>query len=115
MKTGKTTVFVGSVVLMVLLFFGIGPTTALAIDLEGGEKKDPINWAFAVHLGTGIYTASGRAVQVFTLPFSYTFRDVKDYNWGFKVKFPVTLYFPVWNSNTRSITTGHSCRLRTWA
>ena len=90
MKTGKTAVSIGRVVLMILVLFWVGPTPALAIDLEGGEKKDPINWAFAVHLGTGIYSASGRAVQVYTLPFSYTFRDAKDYNWGFKVKFPVT-------------------------
>ena len=78
---------------LVLLLEGTKADSALAQETQEEEKREPVNWAFATHLGTGIYTASGRAVQVYTLPFSHGFRDAKEYNWGFKVKFPVTLGF----------------------
>ena len=66
---------------------------ALAQKTEEEEKREPVNWAFATLLGTGIYTASGRAVEVYTLPFSQSLRSVDDRDWGLKVKFPVTLGF----------------------
>jgi hypothetical protein len=79
--------------LLVLLLEGTRTGSVLAQETEDEDKREPVNWAFATHLGTGIYTASGRAVQVYTLPFSHGFRDAKEYNWGLKVKFPVTLGF----------------------
>lgn len=61
-------------------------------DRTRGEEG-PVNRAFATHLGTGIYTAAGRAVQVYTLPFSHRFLPIEEHEWGLKVKFPVTLGF----------------------
>jgi hypothetical protein len=84
----------GNIVWALVLLFGIiGAGGVSAQETEEDEEVEPVNWAFATHLGTGIYTASGRAVQVYTLPFSYAFRSVEDSDWGIKLKFPVTLGF----------------------
>ena len=65
----------------------------MAQEIETEEKEDLANYAFAAHLGTGIYRASGRTVQIYSLPISYTLRPVEDNNWGVKLKFPVTVGF----------------------
>lgn len=52
-----------------------------------------INYAYANYLGTGIYTAADRDVQVYHLPFSYTIREVSQDTGGLRVRLPVTIGF----------------------
>ncbi len=51
------------------------------------------NWAFAPYLGTGYYTAADHAVEVLTVPISYTLREVTDDRAGIVINFPLTLGF----------------------
>lgn len=62
-----------------------------ASTLQAG--KDLGNLAYATFLGTGIYSAEGRSVQVYHIPISYHLRNLKKDDWGLKLKFPVTLGF----------------------
>ncbi len=52
-----------------------------------------INYAYANYLGTGVYTAADRSVQVYRLPFSYSLRKPRDGKAGLKLRLPVTLGF----------------------
>lgn len=92
-RSQSWTVLFGIVVYVFVLWAGVGANGVLAQEIETEEKEDLANYAFAAHLGTGIYRASGRTVQVYSLPMSYTLRPVEDNNWGVKLKFPVTVGF----------------------
>lgn len=52
-----------------------------------------INYAYANYLGTGIYSAADRAVQVYHLPFRYTIREVSQDKGGLRLRLPVTIGF----------------------
>lgn len=54
---------------------------------------EDVNYGFATYLGSGIYTAGGRDVQVYQIPFSYQFHTREEKNWGLKLTLPVTLGF----------------------
>ncbi|MBW2173630.1 MAG: hypothetical protein JRF64_03105 [Deltaproteobacteria bacterium] len=76
-----------------ILSSGVGVTAALAQETETDDNENLANYAFAAHLGTGIYRASGRTVQIYSLPMSYTLRPAENNNWGLKLRFPVTVGF----------------------
>lgn len=49
-------------------------------------------YAYAHEFGSGIYDFNGRRMQVYTLPFSWTFREADDeHRIGWRVKLPLTL------------------------
>jgi len=52
-----------------------------------------LNYGFASYLGTGIYSVSDRDVQIYQIPFSYTFDHSEDNKWQLKLRAPVTLGF----------------------
>ncbi len=52
-----------------------------------------INYAYANYLGTGIYTAADRDVQVYHLPFRYTIRETSQDKGGLRIRLPVTIGF----------------------
>lgn len=52
-----------------------------------------INYAYANYLGTGIYSAADRTVQVYHLPFRYTMRELTEDKAGFRIRLPVTVGF----------------------
>ncbi len=52
-----------------------------------------INYAYANYLGTGIYTAADRDVQVYHLPFRYTLREATLDKGGLRIRLPVTVGF----------------------
>ena len=77
-------------------------TAALALLLGWGSclaasdrenLASQINYAFANYLGTGVYTAADRAVQVYHLPFRYTLRNSDPQRAGVRLRLPVTLGF----------------------
>jgi len=54
---------------------------------------EDVNYGFATYLGSGIYSAAGRDVQVYQIPFSYQFFTMNEKQWGLKLTLPVTLGF----------------------
>lgn len=68
-------------------------SVVFAQETESENEENLVHYAFAAHLGTGIYSSSGRAVQVYAVPISYTVRPVEDNNWGLKLKIPVAFGF----------------------
>jgi hypothetical protein len=57
------------------------------------SEKQEFNYAFATQIGSGIYTISGRTLQVYCLPLSYTFRSSEDTRAGWRFTFPMTFGF----------------------
>lgn len=57
------------------------------------DVASQINYAYANYLGTGIYTAEDRAVQVYHLPFRYTLREVTEHQSGIVLRLPATVGF----------------------
>lgn len=59
----------------------------------GAAELEDVNYGFATYLGSGIYTAAGRDVQVYQIPFSYQFFTLEKKQWGLKLTLPVTVGF----------------------
>jgi hypothetical protein len=78
---------------LLCLFFFTPNTSAQEDQLRLEEEIDRANYAFAAYLGSGIYTASDGAVQVYSVPLSWTLQPPKENRPGIKFKFPVTLGF----------------------
>lgn len=77
-----------SIALFILLYheksYSVSPEELIA---------SQINYAYANHLGTGIYSAADRNVQVYYPPFRYTIHDVTEDKAGLRVRLPVTVGF----------------------
>jgi hypothetical protein len=58
--------------------------------LRTGEEQ-VVNYAFATQLGSGIYDLSGRTLQIYRLPFGYTFTTPADRRPGVELTLPVTI------------------------
>ena len=58
------------------------------------SEQQEFNYAFATQVGSGIYTISGRTLQVYRLPLSTTFRNSEDSRAGWRLTFPMTLFRP---------------------
>ena len=80
--------------LKLLLFFIIilFPGKSYAVSPEDLVASQ-VNYAYANYLGTGIYTAADRAVQVYHIPFRYTFREANNDKAGLRLRLPVTIGF----------------------
>jgi hypothetical protein len=57
------------------------------------SERQEFNYAFATQVGSGIYTVSGRTLQVYRLPLSYAFRDSEEGRAGFRLTFPMAFGF----------------------
>jgi len=66
---------------------------ALAQNLLSGDEQNLANFAFATQLGSGIYSISGRTLQIFRLPFSHTLKSTDDSGFGVELTLPVTFGF----------------------
>jgi hypothetical protein len=79
---------------LVLWAGAIGPACADAQLTQSEERQ--FNVAFATEIGSGIYTVSGRTLQVYRLPLAYTFRkgeEGEESRRGWRFNFPVTFGF----------------------
>jgi hypothetical protein len=56
-------------------------------------EQDVIDFGFATQLGSGVYTMSGRTLQIYKLPFGYEFDHAEDARIRVRLTFPVTLGF----------------------
>lgn len=64
-----------------------------AQSLLSGDEQNVANFAFATQLGSGIYTVSGRTLQIYRLPFSHELRPAGDAAFGAVLTLPVTFGF----------------------
>ena len=74
------------------LLLASGPTAraAEAEPLTSAEQS-VINFGFATQLGSGIYTVSGRTLQVYRLPFGYTLPAADESRLRVRLTLPVTI------------------------
>ncbi len=61
--------------------------------LLSGDEQNIVNFAFATQLGSGIYSVSGRTLQIYRLPFGHTLRSTDEGEFGIELTLPVTLGF----------------------
>lgn len=77
---------------MVLLAATAAPV-ARAQTLLSGDEQNLVNFAFATQLGSGVYSVSGRTLQIYRLPFSHTLKSTEDSRFGVELTLPVTFGF----------------------
>ena len=61
--------------------------------LLSGDEQNVVNFAFATQLGSGVYSVSGRTLQIYRLPFSYELRSTDDSDFGIRLTLPVSFGF----------------------
>ena len=66
---------------------------AQAQSLLSHDEQNVANFAFATQLGSGVYSVSGRTLQIYRLPFSYTLKSTDDSSVGVELTLPVTFGF----------------------
>ncbi len=79
-------------VLSVLLAASQSPS-AVAQSLLSADEQNVANFAFATQLGSGVYSVSGRTLQIYRLPFSHTLKSTDDSGFGVELTLPVTFGF----------------------
>jgi hypothetical protein len=57
------------------------------------DEQNVVNFAFATQLGSGVYSVSGRTLQIYRLPFSLTLNSASDSEIGVVLTLPVTFGF----------------------
>jgi hypothetical protein len=81
-----------SFVLLVLIAVTQVPL-ARAQTLLSRDEQNVANSAFATQLGSGVYSVSGRTLQIYRLPFSHSLRSADDSDFGIELTLPVTFGF----------------------
>lgn len=66
---------------------------ARAQSLLSGDEQNVVNFAFATQLGSGVYSVSGRTLQIYRLPFRYDLKSADEAGFEAVLKLPVTLGF----------------------
>ncbi len=79
--------------LPILLLAATLAPAARAQSLLSGDEQNVVNFAFATQLGSGVYSVSGRTLQIYRLPFGYTIRSAEDSSFGVELTLPVTFGF----------------------
>lgn len=74
------------------LLLACAPTARAARVLSASERA-VINFGFATQLGSGIYSLSGRTLQVYRLPFEYVLPNDERGRIAARITLPVTLGF----------------------
>lgn len=59
----------------------------------GNSGQSIADFSFASQIGSGVYTAEGRTIQIYRLPFSWNLKDRGANAWGVRLLMPVTLGF----------------------
>jgi hypothetical protein len=85
---------IGSIALVVLI---LAARPGLADQPLSLSEQQEFNYAFATQIGSGIYTVSGRTIQVYSLPLSYTFKNAEEGRAGWRLTFPMTFGFYSFN------------------
>ncbi|HEU4689280.1 MAG TPA: hypothetical protein VFS23_12990 [Vicinamibacterales bacterium] len=69
------------------------PSGARGQSLLSGDEQNVVNFAFATQLGSGVYSVSGRTLQIYRLPFRFDLKAVDDSGFGAALTLPVTFGF----------------------
>jgi len=77
---------------MVLLAATLAPVAG-AQTLLSYDEQNVANFAFATQLGSGVYSVSGRTLQIYRLPFGFTLKSTEDSSVGVELTLPVTFGF----------------------
>jgi hypothetical protein len=77
---------------LVILLFGTAAVASPPRPLSGGEQA-VVNFGFATQLGSGIYSLSGRTLQVYRLPFGYALPHEDGARLRARLTFPFTIGF----------------------
>lgn len=77
---------------LALIAYALAPL-ASAQSLLTRDEQNMANFAFATQLGSGVYSVSGRTLQIYRLPFSYTLKSTEDSGVGVELTLPVTFGF----------------------
>jgi hypothetical protein len=76
------------------VLLGTTPVTmAGAQSLLSRDEQNVANFAFATQLGSGVYSVSGRTLQIYRLPFSHTLKSTEDSGFAIELTLPVTFGF----------------------
>ena len=78
--------------LLALLTVTQAPVTR-AQTLLSRDEQNVANFAFATQLGSGVYSVSGRTLQIYRLPFSHTLKSADDSGFGIELTLPLTFGF----------------------
>ena len=81
-----------SFVVLALLAVTVAPV-ARAQTLLSRDEQNVANFAFATQLGSGVYSVSGRTLQIYRLPFSHPLKSMDDSGFGVELTLPVTFGF----------------------
>jgi hypothetical protein len=76
-----------------LCFFAASASAADAATVEQRAVATSVNYVFASELGSGVYTVSGRTLQVYRIPVSWQFREPNRDTFGVRLISPITLGF----------------------
>lgn len=66
---------------------------AHAQSLLSGDEQNVVNFAFATQLGSGVYSVSGRTLQIYRLPFRLDVKPAGNSGVGVALTLPVTFGF----------------------
>jgi hypothetical protein len=69
------------------------PERALAQAALRASEEQLVNYAYATQLGSGVYDISGRTLQIYRLPFGYTFSQPSGKRPGVRLTMPLTIGF----------------------
>ena len=79
---------------LLIVMPAVTPTSAAdAQTLLSRDEQNVVNFAFATQLGSGVYSVSGRTLQIYRLPFSHTLKSTDNSNFGVELTLPVTFGF----------------------
>jgi len=81
------------VALCSLAFAVLFASSALAQEQLTRDEGNVVSFGFATQLGSGVYSISGRTLQIYRLPFSYEFRPADENRFGIELTLPVTFGF----------------------
>ena len=74
----------------VLVALSVATSASAQDQLRAGEEQ-LVNYAFATQLGSGVYTISGRTLQIYRLPFNYVITEPEEGRPGVRLTLPLTL------------------------
>lgn len=69
------------------------PSCAMAQEPLSSSEEQLVNYAYATALGSGVYDISGRTLQIYRLPFGYTFSEPEGRRPGVRLTLPLTVGF----------------------
>src|SRR5207342_3237408 len=71
----------------------LAPCCATSQEALRASEEQLVNYAYATALGSGVYDIAGRTLQIYRLPFGYTFSEPSGKRPGVRLTLPLTVGF----------------------